>query len=500
MLEKIKKSSETFIVRFILFVIGCSFVFFGFSNQFSGNSNTALIVGDRKVSINELDEELRRQVAQMQQLMGISNFNYKQALQMGLLEQIIDNMAYRILLDIEAKENGILVSDDKIYEIIQNTKEFQDDKGNFSPEKFAYILDSNKISETKFVEETANEIARQILINALTSNIDNSLVSEILYKNKNEKRVFDVVSFKVENESITKTPKDTELKEIYDINVNKFQQPEFRKISYITITPEMARKFKDIKKGDDDRIYKTMIEMGENVIDEINGGAKIDEIVKTFGISKTMLPDLNVEGKKRDGSVFKDKTFTQKYRDIAFFALDENGISDILDSGENVMLVFVEAVYPPKPKTFENVKSELKKTWNKNMQVAQASDKTNNILKNLENGEKFNSAVKKVDAKANAILNTKTGRFNNLYSADFLTKLFASEKNKPFILKSDNIYYVAVVRDIVTPEITDKLDFEKFKEQEKQNFATIVVDDYLNYLYKKHGVKRNDNVINMLFN
>ena len=69
-----------------------------------------------------------------------------------------------------------------------------------------------------------------------------------------------------------------------------------------------------------------------------------------------------------------------------------------------------------------------------------------------------------------------------------------------FILKSDNIYYVAVVRDIVTPEITDKLDFEKFKEQEKQNFATIVVDDYLNYLYKKHGVKRNDNVINMLFN
>ena len=99
MLEKMKKSSETFVVRFILFVIGCSFVFFGFSNQFSGNSNTAFIVGDRKVSINELDEELRRQVSQMQQIMGIQNFNYKQALQMGLLEQIIDNISYRILLE-----------------------------------------------------------------------------------------------------------------------------------------------------------------------------------------------------------------------------------------------------------------------------------------------------------------------------------------------------------------------------------------------------------------
>lgn len=500
MLEKMKKSSETFVVRFILFVIGCSFIFFGFSDQFSGGSNTALVVGDRKVSINELDEELRRQVSQMQQIMGIQNFNYKQALQMGLLEQIINNMSYRILLDIEAKEKGIVVSDDKIYEIIKNTKEFQDDKGNFSPEKFAYILSENNVSEAEFVKETSNEIARQIFINALSSNIDNSLISEILYKNKNEKRVFDVVSFKIENESIIQNPKDSELKEIYDINIDKFQQPEFRKISYITITPEMARKFRDIKKGDDDKIYKTMIEMGENIIDEINGGAKIDEIVKTFGVSKTILPDLNVEGKKRDGTTFKDKVFTQKYRDIAFFALDENGISDVLDSNENVMLVFVEAVYPPKPKTFENVKSELKKMWKKNIQIAQTSEKVNNILNSLESGEKFNASVKKFDSKANVILNTKTGRFNNLYTTDFLTKLFATEKNKPFILKGDGIYYVAVVKDIVIPEITDKVDFEKFKEQEKQNFAATVVDDYINYLYKKHGVKRNDKVINMLFN
>ncbi|MCR5506964.1 MAG: peptidylprolyl isomerase [bacterium] len=500
MIEKLRQTSESVIAKFLLGIITLSFVFFGFTNDFTGSGNIALKVGDKSVSIQELDLELRRQIDQFKQKTNIPNFNYKQALQMGLVDQIIDNMTYRLLLDLEAKDEGILVSDDKIYEIIKNTKDFQDDKGNFSPEKFAYILDRNNVSEQKFIEEISNDIAHQILMNAITSNIDHSYISELLYKNKNEKRIFDVVSFKVENEKIKTSPTDSELKEIYETNKDTFAQPEYRKISYITITPEMAIKFRNIKKTDDDKIYRTMIEMGENVIDEINGGAKIDEIVKTFGISKTMLPDLSVEGKKRDGSIFKDKVFTQKYRDIAFFALDENGISDVLDNGDNVILIMVEKIYPAAPKSFENVKNEVKKIWTKNAQVAQATEKVNKISSDLANGEKFLNAVKKVDSSANLLVNSESGRFNNLYTSDFLTKLFSSNINKPFTSQTKDVYYVAILKDIKIPEITNKDDFEKFHTQEKTNFANMIVDDYINYLYKKHGVKRNEKVIQRLFN
>ncbi len=499
MIEKLRQTSETVIAKFLLGIITLSFIFFGFTNDFTGSGNIALKVGDKSVTIQELDQELRRQIAQFQQKTKIPNFNYKQALQMGLVDQIIDNMTYRLLLDLEAKDEGIVVSDNKIYEIIKNTKEFQDEKGNFSPEKFAYILDKNNITEQKFVEEIANDISRQILMNAITSNIEHSYISKILYKNKNEKRIFDVVSFKVDKEKITAAPTDSELKEIYETNKNSFIQPEYRKISYITITPEMAIKFRNIRKTDDDKIYRTMIEMGENVIDEINGGAKIDEITKTFGVAKTILPDLDTEGKKRDGSVFKDKIFTQKYRDIAFFALDENGISDVLDNGDNVMLVMVEKVYPSAPKSFENVKSDIKKIWLRNAQVAQAQTKINKIFSSLENGEKFNTAVKKIDAEANLLLNSETGRFNNIYTSDFLTKLFNSEINKPFKSQSKDIYYIAVLKNVKIPDIVDKTDFEKFHTQEKNNFASMIADNYINYLYKKHGVKRNEKVIQRLF-
>ena len=138
MLEKIKNYSETWISKILLFAIGASFVFWGISGNMMTNSNTALKVGNKQISAIELESELKRQIAQMQMAMGNINFNYQQAISMGLLEQVINNMTYRLLLDAEAKNQGIYVSNNKIYEIIKNTKEFQDKDGNFSAEQFAY--------------------------------------------------------------------------------------------------------------------------------------------------------------------------------------------------------------------------------------------------------------------------------------------------------------------------------------------------------------------------
>lgn len=502
MLNKLRGGSEKWITKILIFAIGASFIFLGISGNSFSNANIAFEVANQKVSVMELESELKRQISQMQNAMGGDiKFNYKQAMQMGLLDQVINNMIYRILLDAEIQDQGIYVSDDKIYQIIKGTKEFQDDNGEFSPEKFAYILNVNAVAEKTFVEEIANEVARELLANSVVSNIDVSVIAEILYKQKNEQRVMDIVSFNLDKEKIATLPKDEELEELYKLNIDKFQQPEFRKISYIVISAEDAKDYKNIKKDDVDKLYKTMIEIGENIIDEVNGGSKIDEIVESFEVQKVTLPDLNAQGKKRDGTAFSDTVFTQKYRDIAFFALDENGVSDVLDAGDNIILVLVEEVFPPQPKSFESVKFQLKIMWKDNMQISQASKKANDILANLNNGDKFSSAVIAVDRTANAVLNSKTGRFNNAYSADLLNKVFVSDMNAPFMLKDGNTYYVGVVRSVVLPEITqkDKAEFEKFKEIEEANFAENVFDDYLSYLYKKHGVERNVEVINKFF-
>lgn len=182
-------------------------------------------------------------------------------------------------------------------------------------------------------------------------------------------------------------------------------------------------------------------------------------------------------------------------------SLDENGISDVLDNGDNVMLIFVEKVFEPRPKAFETVKSELSKMWYENMKISQASMKANEILANLNKGEKFSTAVINTDKSANTSLNTKTGRFNNSFDANFLTKVFSEDLNKPFITKSPDVYYVAVVRGVILPTINekDKAEFEKFKTSEQKNISDNIFDDYMSYLYNKYGVKRNDKVISRYY-
>ena len=501
MLEKIKNYSETWISKILLFAIGASFVFWGISGNMMTNSNTALKVGNKQISAIELESELKRQIAQMQMAMGNINFNYQQAISMGLLEQVINNMTYRLLLDAEAKNQGIYVSNNKIYEIIKNTKEFQDKDGKFSAEQFAYILNANNTTETEFVSEIANNIARELLVNSIVSDINTDNIAKLLYQQKNEERIIDVVQFDIDKEKITSTPKDEELKELYQLNINNFAQPEYRKISYIIIDSDSAKKYKEINDEDTDKLYKTMIEIGENIIDEINGGSNIDEIVKSFNVKKTSLPDINTDGKTRQGTTLKDKNFTQKYIDIAFFALDEKGISDVLDNKDNIMLIYVEKVFAPSPKQFESVKPELTKMWKHNMQISSANEKATKILENLNKGEKFSTAVINVDSSANTALFAKTKRFNNLYDTNFLTKVFVEDVNKPFMVKSNDTYYVAQVKDVILPEIktSDKEDFEKFKQSVKQTTSENILDEYIQYLYKKHGVKRNEKVIERFY-
>ena len=113
MLKEMKNSSEKFFVKLIFGLISASFIFFGFVKSDFGADSTVLSVAGTKVSAKEFDEELRRQIAQIRRILGNTRINYKQALQMGFVDQIIDNLAYRILLDKEAKELGIEVSNEK---------------------------------------------------------------------------------------------------------------------------------------------------------------------------------------------------------------------------------------------------------------------------------------------------------------------------------------------------------------------------------------------------
>ena len=497
MLSEMKKSSEKFIAKLIMWLISVSFIFFGFSKEFlTGGNDTAIKIAGNKISLQEFNNELDRQISYMErQAKEQSLKSYKYAFK----DQIINNLIYRILLDTDTNNKGIPVSHEKIYEIIKSTKEFKDEKGNFSEDKFKYILSANNTTETKFINEISNQVSRDILVNAITSYTNNLSLSELNYKFNNEKRIFDYISIDLSKEQLTKTATDKELEELYKINSEKFKNPEYRKISYILITPEIVKQYKNLKDTNDPKIYKYMSEMAENISDEIHSGTNITEIQKNFKISKTTLPFIDINGKTEAGTKLQNKTITGKYRDIAFFAIDENGVSDLLDNGDNIMLLMVDKVIPAKPKELKTVKSELISIWKHNEQIKQANEKTEKIIKKLESGKNLKQALSELSYKYKITEKKETGRFNDNFSTDFLTKLFVKNKNEPILSKNDKTYTIGIVNKIIIPEITNKTEFEQFKNRNKDKYNNILLDDYIYFLKSKHGVKIYQEAINKLF-
>jgi peptidyl-prolyl cis-trans isomerase D len=491
--SKIRKNEDSWAVKIIMAVLGASLLFFGLSGTiFSAGQNIALQVGPRQVSIVEVDQEFKRQIAQMQSIVG--RFDAASAVKMGLLDQVLDNMVYRILLDLEAEELGLYITDDKVYELLTQTKEFQDEKGNFSAERFAYVLDMNRVGEKEFISEIRAQNAREMLMNSIVSNVDISRLAWIAYSVKNEKRAIDIAVLKHSAEKIAESPSDADLAAAYEANTDKFMDPEYRAVSYFTIDAASAAKAKKIDPNDADKTYRAMHEAAEDIIDEFNGGAKAAQIAGAFGVKLADLGEMNVDGKRRDGSPVTDAAFAQKLRDIAFFAVGENSISDLIDNGDAINLVVVGKISEAKPRPFESSKAEARKIWLASKQAESAKAKAGRIMAILAGGADISNAVVSVDKGASLALSTQVGRDSPTLDPALVRRIFAAKTGETIRHSGRDGEYIAIVRKSTIPG-SPGADYAQFAESQKKNIASDILDDYISFLARKYGVKKKLDVL-----
>ncbi|MDR3126801.1 MAG: peptidylprolyl isomerase [Rickettsiales bacterium] len=491
--SKIRKNEDSWTVKIIMALIGASLLFFGLSGTiFSAGQNIALKVGPRQVSIVEVDQEFRRQVAQMQSIVG--QFDTAGAIRMGLLDQVVDNMAYRILLDLEAEELGLYITDDKVYELLTKMKEFQDEKGNFSAEKFAYILDMNRVGEKEFIAEIRAQNAREMLMNSVISNVDISRLAWIMYSVRNEKRAIDIATLKHSDEKISVEPSDDDLRAAYRANGDRFMEPEYRSVAYFTIDAPSAARAKKVDENDADKAYRAMHETAEDIIDEFNGGAKAPQIAKAFGVKLADLGEMNAEGRRRDGTAVKDAAFGQKLRDMAFFAVGENSISDLIDNGDAINLIVVGKVSPARPRPFESSKADARKLWLAARQAESARSKADRIVAILAGDADISNAVVSADKGASLSLSTQIGRDSPALDAELVRRIFAAKIGETIRFSGRDGEYVAIVRRAAMPNSPGP-DFAQFVESQRKNIAADMLDDYIYFLSKKYGVKKKLDVL-----
>lgn len=212
-------------------------------------------VGDEKIKIGHFDRTLRRTLSSI----GLSP---QEAYRLGYINQVLAGEIRSTLLQQASEDNGILVSDKRAAEQIQNLIKPLVREGQDTKDVFSQVLRAQGMSEGEFVESVKRDIGNNLLLGMLNSNFE-TVSDELaldLYKHQNEKRNVRFVTFLHDKVKNINEPTETQLRNLYNATREAYAREETRGLKIVTLNTEALKKTLSISDEDIKRHYQNNID------------------------------------------------------------------------------------------------------------------------------------------------------------------------------------------------------------------------------------------------
>ncbi|MBQ4472146.1 MAG: SurA N-terminal domain-containing protein [Alphaproteobacteria bacterium] len=258
MITFFNKIGNTWVAKLIFVALGISMMAFwgigGISNTARSDS-TAIKVGSHKVSMSELSKAFDVQRAKFSQLSG-QYVSPKQAIEMGLLQQTVQQQVAETLSKAIREDLGLTASDMAVRKYVERHPAFKDALGNFDRNLFMTYLTQMKLSEAEVAEQLRNELANQHLGNTIRLAAPTSRVlAEKMWQQQNEKRDVEGLLIETDKIALSNTPTEEDLKDYYEAYQSEFMLPETRDIEILALTPNMVAKTIKVDQSELDALY-----------------------------------------------------------------------------------------------------------------------------------------------------------------------------------------------------------------------------------------------------
>ena len=240
MLQSIRTKTASWVVKILFALLVLSFAVWGVEDMFRGGStsNIVITVEDVEIPAQQVSERLQSEIATLRQRFG-QTITTEQARQLGLLDTVIDSMANDAVFLAFARDRGIAVTDEMVREAIAGEPAFRGPDGSFSRDQFVAALRSVGMTEEGYVQTMRRELMRQNVINAtLASASAPDVLVDRLYRHRNEKRVADLIFVANSAMQDVAQPTEAELAEFHKSNERRYLAPEYRTVSFVTLTAE----------------------------------------------------------------------------------------------------------------------------------------------------------------------------------------------------------------------------------------------------------------------
>ena len=371
MLDALRNSARSWIVKIFLMILVLSFGVWGISGTiFQGVGSSVVTVGDTNVSQSDFRLAYDRQISMLSRQFG-QRLTREQARAMGIENQVLIQVAMNAALDEQSRRMNLGLAEDRLATLIADDPAFQGIDGRFDRTTFAALLRNANMTEEDYIISQQNAAVRTQIIEAISDGYEApAALMKAVHQFDNEARTLDYVVLDRDILDPIADPADDVLKAYFEERKSAYRAPEYRKIAYVTlrasdISDPSTISDESVRADYEARIdrYRTpetrAIEQlsfpdeaaAKAAADKLAAGATFEEIVTAEG--KT-LNDVAL------GTCERRTMPDPSIAEAAFAIGAEGGTSGVVDGAFGPVILRASKINPETTASFEDVSDEIR--------------------------------------------------------------------------------------------------------------------------------------------
>ncbi len=257
MLQAMRSGAKSPLMKFFLLFLAGGFALWGIgdgSTGLIGGSDKAISAGEQSLSPREVAIEFDRT-----RRTYLHNTTTEEAVQSGLLNEVIGTMSRDLLFRAESHDLGLTVTRTMQRDAVASEASFQDELGQFSEGRFMQVLAAAGFSEQDYLKRVDNILQRQQLIAPLAGGLRyNDALASIVAAYDLQKRTVKLTSYPVRPESVA-APDFATIKKFFEENKTSYEAPRLRSaiigsLSAAAIADSITISDTEIRSAFDERI------------------------------------------------------------------------------------------------------------------------------------------------------------------------------------------------------------------------------------------------------
>jgi peptidyl-prolyl cis-trans isomerase D len=482
MLSAIRSKASSLPVKLLFGLLVVAFAIWGIGDIFRnrGADTTVATVGSRKIDQRALVQAINDDAERLRGMFGGTRPDPEQLKQFGIVDNALQTLVNRDLIDLEVDHLGLTVSNGAIGQAIRTNRAFLDEKGQFDPNRYKAAIANQRMTVPQFESLLRGDMVRQHLSHALVAGLTPSPeLVDTLYRSRAEHRVAEVAIVPPSAVGDPGTPDDADLTTFYDKHKDAFRVPELRSFNVGQLLLDDVAASIDVPE--------------DKLREEYQTRAAEFHTAEQRHLQQILVPD-EAKAKEAEGQLAAGKDFAAVAKDVAdatpdmidlgFFSRDDlpprladaafaakqNEPTQPVQDELGWHILRTSEIKPEVTQPFDAVKDKLKTEVAREMAGDQIAKAANQVDDALAGGAAFNDVVQRFNLKVAKVENVDANGRDAAGKdvevpqpgTDILRTAFGTDAGQTSQLNEmgDAGYYVVQV-DKVTPASVKPLDAVK---------------------------------------